>query len=193
VVLLVAVENPVGGGAEPGVDLAWGRDPLGLVDKAITGGLDRLLDPLFGGVGVKRGELGAQLAAALPLDIGAEQLLGVRGGRRGGLGRVHHYYRAASRESGPPFPCRCILHPGLRDTSPGSRLEHAAPTTRSAYPLLCLCNPEVALRAAPESRYRVRQRATTMNCWLAAPPRSEAHFADQACSTGTGPSSTSRM
>jgi hypothetical protein len=56
VVLLVAVENPVGGGAEPGVDLAWGRDPLSLIDKAIAGGLDRLLDPLFGGVGVKSGE-----------------------------------------------------------------------------------------------------------------------------------------
>jgi hypothetical protein len=52
-----AVQDAVSGGADPGVDLAGGRNPLGFVNEAIAGGLNRLLDLLLRGVGVKRGEL----------------------------------------------------------------------------------------------------------------------------------------
>jgi hypothetical protein len=56
-----AVEDAVSDGTDPGVDLAWGRDPLGFVNEAIAGGLDRLLDLLLRGIAVKRGKLRAQL------------------------------------------------------------------------------------------------------------------------------------
>jgi hypothetical protein len=52
-----AVEVAVSDDTDPGVDLAWGRDPLGFVNEAIAGGLDHLLDLLLRGIGVKRGKL----------------------------------------------------------------------------------------------------------------------------------------
>lgn len=40
----IAIEKAVGSSANPRVDLAWSRDPLGLTQEALAGSLDRVLD-----------------------------------------------------------------------------------------------------------------------------------------------------
>jgi hypothetical protein len=77
--VLLAAENAMGRSANPGVDLTWGGDPFRLVDEAVAGGLDRVLDLLRRGFRMQGFELGAELAASLSPHEAAEKRLGATG------------------------------------------------------------------------------------------------------------------
>lgn len=99
------VQQAVGGGANPRVDLAGLGDLRRRLDKPLAGALDRVLDLLGGEARMALSQFGSERAASLATDEITKKVPGmaVEVGGRLGESRVHHPNRGIGSESAPPF------------------------------------------------------------------------------------------